>query len=228
MTGQAAITIRRDFKRIRPDQLTRLSGFPTGYFVDVQGRRGALHFGIGPVFDAAPFIGSALTVKTVPDDNLAPYVALDLMQPGDVLLIATGDWTGSAVIGDLAVGMFKNAGVAGVVTDGVVRDVAGLEALGIPVHARGLSPNSPQKNGPGEIGGEIAIGGGVVRAGDLIIGDRDGVVVVPQDRLDSLEEALLAIKAKEARIENDIAAGISRPDWIEAFLASGGVTYVDE
>ena len=104
-----------------------------------------------------------------------------MLQPGDVLVISTGDWVGSAVIGDLIVGMFGNAGVAGVVTDGAVRDIVGLEDVGVPIYARALTPNSPQKNGPGEVGLSVSIGGVTVNTGDLIVADRDGVVCLPRD-----------------------------------------------
>ncbi len=227
MAGQAAVTIHRNFKRVEPDLIHRLSGFPTGYFADIQGRRGGLDTGIKPMFRAAPVIGTAVTVKTVPDDNLAPYLALGILQPGDVLLIATGDWTGSAVIGDLIVGYFRNAGVVAVVTDGAVRDVEGLEKVGVPVYARGLTASSPQKNGPGEIGGEISIGGVLVRSGDLVVADRDGVVILPQDRLSDAVASVQDVKAKEAAIEKDIAAGTVQPEWIKDFLAGDGVAWRD-
>ncbi len=227
MAEQAAVTIHRTIPRVSPDLLRELSGYPSGYFADIQGRRGALDASIKPVFAAPPVIGSAVTVATVPDDNLAPYLALSLLEPGDVLIIATGGWTGSAVTGDLMVGYFKNAGVAAVVTDGAVRDVEGLQALGVPVYARALTPNSPQKVGPGEIGGEVSIGGVRVRSGDLIVGDRDGIVVLPQDRLTGAVSALRGVKDKEAEIERDIAAGTAEPAWIGEFLAGGGVAWID-
>jgi hypothetical protein len=84
---------------------------------------------------------------------------MDVLQAGDVLVIANGGWTGSSVVSDLIAGMFKNIGVAAIVTDGAVRDVAGLEQVGLPVFARGLTANSPQKNGPGSVGLEVGIGG---------------------------------------------------------------------
>ena len=227
MAGQAAITIHRNFKRVEPDLIRRLSGFPTGYFADIQGRRGGLDTGIRPMFPAAPVIGTAVTVKTVPDDNLAPYAALGILQPGDVLLIATGDWTGSAVIGDLITGYFRNAGAVAIVTDGAVRDVEGLEKVGLPIYARGLTASSPQKNGPGEVGGEISIGGVLVRSGDLVVADRDGVVILPQGRLSGAVDALQEVKAKEVAIEKDIAAGTAQPEWLKDFLTGDGVGWRD-
>ena len=227
MAADPVLTIRRNVPRIDPELIRTLSGYPTGYFVDIQGRRGAMDCGIQPLFESDPVIGTAITVKTVPDDNLTPYVALDILKPGDVLVIGTGDWMGSAVIGDLIVGMYKNAGCAGVVTDGVARDVAGLEGVGVPIFARGLTANSPQKNGPGEIGTEVAIGGVIVRSGDLIVADRDGVVVLSQNRLADAPAAIAAVKDKEAKIEEAIAAGQTTPGWAKEFLAGDKVRFID-
>lgn len=227
MAGEAAVTIRRHFKRPDPALVEALAGYPTGYFTDIQGRRGALASAIRPMFPCRPFVGSALTVKTVPDDNLAPYLTLGVLQPGDVLVIATGGWTGSAVIGDLSAGFYRNAGAVAVVTDGMARDVEGLAKVGLPVYAQGLTPNSPQKNGPGEIGGEVVVGGVAVQAGDMVIGDADGVVVLPQDRFADAVAALEGIKAKEAKIEREIAAGVTQLEWIRQYLAGDGVAFVD-
>ncbi|MGH6945481.1 MAG: RraA family protein, partial [Geminicoccaceae bacterium] len=147
--------------------MTAFRGMPTGFIVDALGRRGALDHTLRPIFDGGAFAGVALTVWTAPRDNLAPYAALKVARPGDVLLVATGPYEGASVLGDLAIGMARNRGIVAAVTDGLVRDVDGIRAVGIPVDARGLSPNSPEKNGPGEIGGTIALGGVTVTAGDV-------------------------------------------------------------
>ena len=110
----------------------------------------------------------------------APYAALKFAQPGDVLVVAVDGNSAASVIGDVLLGMARNAGIVAAVTDGMVRDIAGIDEVGIPVFAQGLSPNSPFKDGPGEIGGAITLGGTTVRAGDLVVGDIDGVVVVPR------------------------------------------------
>jgi 4-hydroxy-4-methyl-2-oxoglutarate aldolase len=227
MASDKAVTIRRHIKRADSALLKTLAGHPTGYFTDIQGRRGALGPAIRPLFPSTPFIGSALTVRVGPGDNLVPYLALGVIAPGDVLVIATGGWTGSAVLGDLMAGFFKNAGAVAVVTDGMARDVKGLTGIGLPVYAQGLTPNAPQKNGPGEIGGEISIGGVVVRAGDIVVGDADGVVILPQACFADAVKAVDAIKTKEAGIEREIAAGVVQPTWIREFLAGEGVSYVD-
>jgi len=227
MADDAALTIRRNFKRADPGFIKALTGYPTGFFADIQGRRGALDASIKAVFKAPPFVGSALTVKTVPDDNLAAYAALGVLLPGDVLVIGTGGWIGSAIIGDLITGFFKNAGIVAVVTDGAVRDIVGLEQLGLPIFARAVSPNSPQKFGPGEIGGEVAVGGMTIRSGDIVVGDADGVVVLPQACFADAVEAIKGIRDKEAKIEASIATGTVQPDWVKDLLKSGRVAYRD-
>ena len=227
MKNDTVITINRKFTRPATDIVQKLTGIPTSYVVDVQGRRGALDYGIKPMFDFPAFAGPAVTVKTVPDDNLAAFVALEVLRPGDVLVISNGDWTGSAVIGDLIAGMFKNIGIAGVVTDGMVRDIVGLSQVGLPVCARGLTANSPQKNGPGSVGLEISIGGAVVRSGDLIVGDRDGVVVLPQEKIRAALVAIQAVKEMECGIEARIGEGMTVPEWVKEVLASERVRYLE-
>lgn len=221
-----AVTIRRDFPRPDPRATARLQDTPTGYIVDAQGRRGAVDPGIQPLLDAPRFAGPALTVSTVARDNLVPYTALREAHPGDVLVIATGNYAGAAVIGDLFIGMANNCGIAAVVTDGWVRDIEGIEAVGIPVYARGLTPNSPEKNGPGEIGLPISLGGESIDAGDVVVGDRDGVVVVPRGRVDEVLAQLDGIFAKEARVEQAIADGAKWPDWLDTALDAKGVRIV--
>ena len=227
MPNETIITINRKFSRPSAELVKPFSDIPSGYVVDVQDRRGALDCSIKPMFDFPSIAGPAVTVQTVPDDNLAPYLAMEVLEAGDVLVIANGGWIGSSVIGDLIAGMFKNIGVAAIVTDGAVRDVAGLEQVGVPVFARGLTANSPQKNGPGTVGLEVSIGGVVIRSGDIIVGDRDGVVVLPQEKIPSALDGLQAVREKERKIEALIAEGLTKPDWVKEYLSSDRVKYVD-
>jgi 4-hydroxy-4-methyl-2-oxoglutarate aldolase len=222
------ITIRRHFSRPSATQLQRFAGMPSGWVVDARGRRGALDHRIRPLLAGTPFVGSALTVSTVARDNLVPYAALQEAQPVDVLMIATGDYERAAVVGDLLVGMAKNCGIVAVITDGLVRDIAGLEDVGIPVYARGLTPNSPEKHGPGEIGLPIALGGEAINAGDLIVGDRDGIVVIPYADIDRVADGLAAVTAKEQKMEAAVRDGLKYPDWLEQTLQQKGVRYLEE
>jgi 4-hydroxy-4-methyl-2-oxoglutarate aldolase len=219
MTSGAHIRVHRDIRRAEQRSIDALRSFPTGIVTDALGRRGALG-GISAVGEApAEFCGSALTVWTVGGDNLGPWAAIALARPGDVIVIANGGASDASVFGDLAFGMARNAGIVAIVTDGLVRDVAGIGRVGLPVFATGLSPNSPFKKGPAEIGGPISIGGVVVHAGDVVRGDRDGVVAVPRDRVEAIIIEAAAIARKEAEIQAAIDAGATRPGWIDDVLA---------
>ena len=112
------------------------------------------------------------------------------------------------------------AGRAGIVTDGVVRDAAGIREVGLPVFACGLSPNSPWKDGPGDINLPLSCGGVPVHPGDILVGDEDGVVVVPQGDAAAVLEALPSIRAKEDKIVADIAEGRLIPPAMAEALAA--------
>jgi 4-hydroxy-4-methyl-2-oxoglutarate aldolase len=225
--SSAALTIRRDFARVPSNTLDRVRGASTGWVVDANGRRGALDWRLRPLTQATRFAGSALTVHSRARDNLAPYAALAFAKPGDVLIIAADGYEEASVAGDVLLGMARNAGVVALITDGMVRDIDGLNAVGIPVFARGLSPNSPYKDGPGEIGLPIAIGGIVVNAGDLVVGDQDGVVVVSAHHVDQVVAELDAVAAKEKTMDGWVRDGARFPAWLDATMAAKGVRYVD-
>ena len=186
-----------------------------------------MNYRVRPLTHAMRFCGVALTVQSRPRDNLAPYAAIQYAKPGDVMLVATDAYEEASVAGDVLLGMAKNQGVCALVTDGLVRDIDGLNAVGIPVFARGLSPNSPHKDGPGKIGVPITIGGVTVNAGDVIIGDQDGVVVVAREALQSVLDALADVKSKEAKMEEWVAKGATLPHGFEQLLSEKGVQYLD-
>lgn len=227
MAEPIPLTIRREWPRLEKKLLDALKDVPTGFVVDAVGRAGALHHSIRPVWAGPHFVGTALPVWTTARDNLAPYAAIKFAKPGDVMLIATDEFDAASVIGDVIIGMMKNAGIVGAVTDGLVRDIPGIVDVGIPVYACGVTPNSPFKHGPGTIGLPIAIGGQRVEAGDLVVGDGDGVVTVPRWRVNELVAELPAIREKEAQMEKLVKSGATVPAWLEARL-SEGVRYVDE
>jgi 4-hydroxy-4-methyl-2-oxoglutarate aldolase len=217
----------RSFERPDPDLVERFRGVPTGFLVDALGRSGALDYRIGPIWNSSSFVGTALTVSTSARDNLAPYAALKWARPGDVLIVETGDFDRAAVMGDIIIAMARNCGIVAVVTDGLVRDVEGIEAVGLPVYARGLTPNSPFKNGPGAIGFPVTVGGVVIEPGDLVLGDRNGVVVAPRARLEQALGGLEAVTAKEADMDRAVQDGLKLPAWLDQALADKGVEYID-
>lgn len=227
MADPRKLTIRRAFERPAAAQVAPFTDAPTGWVVDALGRRGALPHWIRPLTRSQRFVGSALTVRSRPVDNLAPYAALKFARPGDVLVIATDGDEVASVLGDILLGMARNAGVVAAVTDGLVRDIAGLNQVGIPVFARALTPNSPFKDGPGSVGLPVTLGGVHIESGDLLVGDVDGVVVVPKGRMDDAAAELKAIAAKEASMDQAVAAGASYPAWLDEVLESEDVEFVD-
>jgi 4-hydroxy-4-methyl-2-oxoglutarate aldolase len=227
MAEAPTLTIRRDWPRPSPAELAAFREAPTGWVVDAQGRRGALHHGIRVLTRASRILGTALPVWSRGRDNLAPYAALAFARPGDVLVVATEDYEAASVAGDILLGMARNAGIAGLVTDGVVRDVPGLDAVGIPVFARGVSPNSPQKDGPGTIGLPVVLGGLAVGPGDLVLADGDGVVVVPRAGLGAVAAALEEVRAKEAQMDAAVQSGATQPAWVPERLSRADIRFVD-
>ena len=216
MIDEAPPIRTQDFTRPPPEAVQALRGTPTGFVVDAMGGSGALDHRLRPaIAEQYAFCGVALTCHTGPADNLALIHALASVQAGDVLVAATDGHTACAVTGDLVLGMARNAGAVGFVTDGCVRDLVGLRQVGLPAWARGVTPNSPHRSGPGTVGFPVTIAGHPVCSGDLILADLDGVVVVPQARIAQVLARLPAIREAEARADESVRRGATRP----AFLA---------
>jgi 4-hydroxy-4-methyl-2-oxoglutarate aldolase len=229
MIGEpTALTIRRNHERPPEALLARYRATPTGFVTDAQDGRGSLHHSIKPIDPAMSFHGTAVTALCGPADNLAAMACLDVVRPGDVIVIAAGADEHAAVIGDLWALWARRLGVAAVVVDGLVRDVSGLLEAGLPVFARGHCPNSGFRNGPGEINLGVTCGGVHVGPGDIVVGDRDGVVVVPLARAESVADRLDLVRDKEAQSLARIRAGEKLQFWNEAAVATrGAVRYLD-
>lgn len=202
-----------------PAEASSLQALPTSAISDVMGRVGGAP-GIMAVPATAPrrLFGPALTVRTRPGDNLVVHKALDLAEPGDVLVIDGGGHADRAILGGLIVRYARSRQLAGLVVDGAVRDVADIEALGLPVYARAVTHLGPYKDGPGEIGGPVSIGGTVVRSGDVVVADQDGVVFVPAERVATVLSAALALLENEQRICDAIDRGAWDRTWIDEKL----------
>jgi regulator of RNase E activity RraA len=181
-----------EFARPDPGLLRRFARLPTANIGDVMDRLGILDSRIGPVWPGARLVGPAFTVWTRSGDNQAVHRALAVARPGDVVVVNGGGDESRALIGDIMGARAKSRGVAGFVLDGATRDAPGLAEIGMPVFARAVTPAGPYKFGPGYLGRTVAVGGVAVAPGDILVGDDDGVVVVPQ------EEALEIAAASEA------------------------------
>jgi 4-hydroxy-4-methyl-2-oxoglutarate aldolase len=221
------LTVKRNWTRPDPGLVAKLAGAQTGHVIDAMIGRGATDAGIKPLDPAnAHFVGTALPCEPFADDNLAILAAVALAQPGDVIVAAADGFRGTAVVGDNVCLMARNAGCTGIVIDGMARDLDGIVEAGLPVHARGITPNSCVRNGPGRVGLPVVIGGRAVAAGDVVLGDRDGVVVVAQADLAHIVEALEAIRAAEAETQAKIRAGARSLGAIADLLKSDRVTWV--
>ena len=202
-------------------QIEAFEGAQTGHVCDALGGIGAMDMAIKPLPGVPVSVcGPALTADCGPADILALLAALTEVQAGDVIVQATGGWTGCAGIGDMVSGMAKNGGAAGFVTDGCARDLPGIQALDFPVFSQGINPNSPYGKGPGAVGYPVLVGGRHVASGDMIIGDQDGVVVVPFAQIDAVLAALEGVRAAEADLEVKVADGLVVFDDIKDLVAS--------
>ncbi|HLW89852.1 MAG TPA: RraA family protein [Roseiarcus sp.] len=221
------LKIRRDFPRPSKKLLAGFAGVPTGYLVDAMGGGGCLDYRIKPLAPSGTvMVGAAVTCLAGPSDNLALFGALHAAKKGDVLVAATEAFTGAAITGDLLLAMARNRGVAGLVTDGLVRDLVGILAVGLPVYCAGVTANSPARNGPGTVGLPIVLGGVSIEAGDIIVGDGDGVVVVPLVEAQRVLAALDHVKAAEASLEAKVKNGLEIPDFIEEIIKSNRIEEV--
>jgi regulator of RNase E activity RraA len=223
MTALAEPDLVRSFARLPPELVAAAAKFAPAILADVAGRRGALHGRIAALHPAMRFAGSALTVEVRPGDNLMIHAAMALARPGDVLVIdGKADQT-SALMGEIMINACQRLGLAGVVIDGAVRDSDALRELGFAVFSFGTNPNGPTKNVPGRINHPVSAGGVVVRPGDFITGDADGVVVVERERVEALLPLARQKVADEARRIEAIGQGVTSAPWLEAALRRAGV-----
>lgn len=211
--------------RTAPELIAELSMFPTADISDQLNRL----FTMGPYIRSLtppelPLAGPAVTVKVFPGDNLMVHKALDVVQPGDIVVVDASSSTMTAVLGDMVATKARHRGIRGFVVDGLVRDLPGILALGdLPVFARGSTPIGPLHRGPGEINHPVNCGGVVVMPGDVVLGDADGVVVVPRLVAPTVLGALRDAAPDAAEYASCVARGVFSNDWVDAALMQGGL-----
>jgi 4-hydroxy-4-methyl-2-oxoglutarate aldolase len=218
------LVVRRVVPRPDPALVAQFDGASTGHLGDALGRSAALGPAVKPIVTAGPWCGVALTVIAPPADNLVVWKALSLAVPGDVIVIATAGHINHSIWGEMTGMVAARSGVVAVVTDGAVRDVTGLREVGVPVYAAAVTPNSPEKHGPGQVNTPICCAGQVVCPGDIVVGDTDGVVVVPLRDAEAAVQRLLQVREYEERRLAEIEAGAGLPAWVDQlFRDLGGV-----
>lgn len=228
MHNKATLLVRKDW--LRPSR-TLVDGFrdiPSALVADALGQGfGIPGHDIRPIWKGPAFVGPALPVQTAPEDILAVHAALKFALPGDVMVIATGRGMRAAVMGGMTVSFLRKAHVAAAVTDGVVRDVSELEVSGIPIYARGISPGIPFKKGPGRIGLAVSLGVVAVEPGDIVVGDQDGIVIVPLQHAEAILATLTNATKIEAELREIAVSDVIVPPYAENALSEDDVTYLD-
>lgn len=190
---------------------------------DAMHRFYGMDLNIRPVSPEMRAVGPALTVRTRPGDNLMVFKALEIAAPGDILVIEHRGYTTVAAWGDLVSMVAQKVGVAGVVTDGGIRDRAGIIKVGVPVFAQDVqSPQGSLKDGPGEVNVPVACGGVPVLPGDVIVADVNGVVVVPRADAEAVGRKAIEIAAYEQNRIREIEAGDLIPASINKTLKDKG------
>jgi 4-hydroxy-4-methyl-2-oxoglutarate aldolase len=211
------------FERVSPELVERARGYQSAVLCDVAGRRGTLNSRIQPLNPAMKVAGPAFTVEVRPGDNLMFHVALAVARPGDVIVVdGKGDDT-CALFGELMVAQAQAAGLGGFIVDAASRDSDALANGGFPIFAAGRNPCGPTKGLPGTLGRCVSVGGVPVQPGDLVIGDVDGVVVVPRDQVEAVLNAADAKLAAEQQRLAEIARGELVSPWLDGALRSAGL-----
>lgn len=216
--------IIRNIKRPSNDLLQKFNNIPTAFIGDTVNRFFCVDSRIKMINKKSQLsmVGSAFTVRTRIADNLMVHKAIDMAKPGDVIVIDAEGNMNAAIFGDHMATMAMKKKFAGYVVDGCIRDVEEIEKMDFPVFAKGVNPRGPYKDGPGEINVPISCGGVVVRPGDIIVGDRDGLVVIPLEEAEIVLEKLKAIFKKEEETTKNIDEGTLDRAWVDEKLHEKG------
>jgi len=199
-----------------------LRGIVTPHLSDNLARREGIA-GLSRYNRRGKLVGTAVTVKTRPGDNLYIYKAMLTLQPGHVLVVDAGGDLNNAVLGEIMKRYLQQHGCAGVVVDGAIRDVVAFEEDEFPCYARGHIHRGPYKDGPGEVNVPVSIGGQVVHPGDLVVGDEDGLVTFAPAEAEALIARAHAHADKEAKIMAEIATGNRTQSWMQAAFDAKGI-----
>lgn len=208
--------------RLPAELIERFRGIASSNLADAMGR---FNF-MDPAIQSRSSLllcGLAVTVNARPADNLMVHKALQVATPGDIVVVSTGRNTTSAVFGELMCHTATEAGLGGIVVDGAIRDVEGITRLGFPAFSRSVSPGSCDKDGPGEINVPIACGGTVVCPGDIVVGDADGVAVVPRADAETVLTLVTELMSRESKRIAEIKGGALFKAEIDDTLRKHGI-----
>lgn len=208
----------------RPDRglVEQFRHIVTPHISDNMNRMHAIAPELRPYHREGKLVGTAITVKTRPGDNLMVHKAIDLAEPGDVIVVDAGGDLTNAIIGEIMVRIAVKKGIVGFVIDGSIRDTGAIAGGRFPVYARGVTHRGPYKDGPGEINVPVAVGGLVIRPGDIVVGDEDGLTAVPAAEAEAVLALAKAQQAKEEAMFAAIEDGTIDRSWIDDTLKTKG------
>jgi len=189
------------------DILERYKRLPLGNICDANGKRGSMDPAIRPIDPSLHMAGWAYTVRCHPGDNLAIHKAIQEAPEGSVLVVDAGGYTGGGHIGEIMCFACMQRNIRGIVIDGTCRDAEDIQQLGFPVFSRGFCPNGTVKETVGQTAIPVVCGGVPVRTGDLVVGSRDGVAVIPREETDAVLERAEAIAKKEVGVLEELKKG---------------------
>jgi regulator of RNase E activity RraA len=195
---------------------------PVANVSDVMGRLSGGGAGLRMRHGGGALSAPAVTVRTRPGDNLMIHKAIDIARPGDAIVVDAGGDLTNAVVGELMVAHAIRRGIAGFVINGAIRDAGAIRRGDFPVFAAGVSHRGPYKDGPGTVNAPIALSGMVVAAGDLILGDEDGVIAVPAGEARRVLDAAARKAAAEEKQMSETRAGTLDRSWVDRTLREKG------
>jgi 4-hydroxy-4-methyl-2-oxoglutarate aldolase len=211
------------FPRVDKALIDRARQFQAAVLCDVAGRRGTMNSRIQPIDPKMTVCGPAFTVEVRPGDNLMFHVALAVAQPGDVIVVDGKADDTCALVGELMVAQAEAAGLGGFVVDAASRDTATLAEGAFPVFSTGSNPCGPTKGLPGRLSIPVSVGGVAVSPGDLVVGDVDGIVVIPRGEVEAVLEAAGKKLAAEKQRIDEINAGLLVSPWLNDALRQAGL-----
>ncbi len=215
--------IAKRARRVDAETTSKFRALPVANISDSMSRMTAGGARLRPMHGGGALAGPALTVKTRPGDNLMIHKALDIAEPGDVIVVDGGGDLTNALIGEMMVAHAQKRGIAGMVLNGSIRDYDAIQAGTFPVFAAGVTHRGPYKDGPGEINVAIAIDGMVIEPGDLVVGDGDGFLCIPFAQTEDVYKAAKAKNDAENKQITAIREGKSDRSWVDATLKKLGV-----
>lgn len=214
-----SLKIRQPQRRVSAENIARYREIPSAVIGDCMLRLQAAGAAVRPMYSGEKSLaGPAYTVKTRPGDNLFVHKAIDLAQPGDIIVVDAGGHLDNAIVGEMMLTHAETRKLGGVIIYGAIRDVGHVSKHSFPVFASGVTLRGPFQSGPGHVNVPIAVGGMVIEPGDLLIGDDDGVICVPFEDVEPLYDECAKRLAGENAQRGRVRDGSVERTWIDKKL----------